>query len=72
MKTYKILIALMLFGLMLMTACGQIYGNSPLGATGGGENGYGILDNQSSYDDYFLANIARPEVQEMQTANPTE
>jgi|GEM_PF-3943031 len=70
MKTHRIIIALFMASLLLLTACGQIYGNSPTGATGGGDNGYGILDNYSSYDDYLLTNLPQPPVQEETEANP--
>ncbi len=72
MKTYKIIIALFMASLLLLAACGQIAGNNPLGATGGGENGYGILDS-SSYEYYnLLANLPQPPVQEEAPTNPAQ
>ncbi len=70
MKADRIIMALFMASLLLLTACGQIYGNSPTGATGGGNNGYGILDSSFSYDDYLLVNLPQPPVQQEAEANP--
>ena len=43
MKHFKIIIAMALLAMLILAGCGNRVGNNTLGATGGGDNGYGYL-----------------------------
>ncbi len=61
MRYLKIVIALALLGILIIAGCGNRVGNNTLGATGGGENGYGYLS--SSYRDSVRTANAEPSQQ---------
>jgi hypothetical protein len=45
MRRNIVILTILIACALLFMSCGQLVGNNPIGATGGGENGYGVLNS---------------------------